>query len=78
VADRKRFRPGRLLVVAILALLIAFLLELNRFLPGVWPGGGGSRGSRPHATGTTPAPDRVTAGRPSRRRSRRPASSRSS
>lgn len=62
MADRKRLRPGRLLVVAILALLIAFLLELNRFLPGSWPGGGGTRGSRPTAVGTTPAPDRVVAG----------------
>ncbi|MFO0931933.1 MAG: carboxypeptidase regulatory-like domain-containing protein [Planctomycetota bacterium] len=64
MADRKRFRPGRLLVVVILALLIAFLLELNRFLPGVWPGGGGDRGSRPVASGTTPAPDRVVPGGP--------------
>lgn len=62
MADRRRFRAGRLLVVAVLALLLALLLELNRFFPGAWPGGGGTRGSKPEAAGVAPAPDRVVAG----------------
>jgi len=62
VAQRRRFHAGRLLVVVVLVLLLALLLELNRFLPGAWPGGGGDRGSRPVASGTTTTPDRVVAG----------------
>ncbi len=64
MVQRRRFRLGRLLVVVVLCLLLALLLELNRFLPGSWPGGGGDRGSRPVATGTRTTPDRIVAGPP--------------
>jgi len=59
MASRKRVRPGRLLLVLGLALLLWLLLELNRFLPGAWPGGAGSGGSRPRPAGLTSDPTRV-------------------
>ncbi|MGE0190914.1 MAG: hypothetical protein AB7T63_02630 [Planctomycetota bacterium] len=40
--SRPRLRLRRTLVVLLLLLLLALLLELNRWLPGTWPGGGGS------------------------------------
>lgn len=45
-APRRRVHARRWLVLALLALLVAALLEANRWLPGVWPGGGGTSGSR--------------------------------
>lgn len=43
---RPRFRVGRILTVLVLFVLLCLLLELNRFLPGGWPGGGGDGGLR--------------------------------
>ena len=40
--SRPRLRLRRTLVLLLLLLLLALLLELNRWLPGTWPGGGGS------------------------------------
>jgi len=54
-----RRRPLRVLLLLVLALLLWFLLELNRFLPGSWPGGGGDTGSRPTPTGSEPDPKQV-------------------
>jgi hypothetical protein len=39
---RRRPRVRRTLLLLLLLLLLALLLELNRWLPGTWPGGGGS------------------------------------
>lgn len=55
----RRRSLGRILVVAGLLLLALLLLELERFLPGSWPGGGGDRGSRPFPTGSKPDPARL-------------------
>src|SRR5262245_47565738 len=41
-----RPRPLRWLIVIVLLVLVCLLLELHRFLPGGWPGGGGSSGFR--------------------------------
>ncbi len=54
-----RRRPLRVLLLLVLALLLWLLLELNRFLPGSWPGGGGDTGSRPMPAGSEPDPKRV-------------------
>ncbi len=43
---RPRFRVGRIVAVFVLFLILCLLLELNRFLPGGWPGGGGDGGFR--------------------------------
>jgi hypothetical protein len=43
---RSRLRPLRLLLLVGLLLLLLLLLELHRFLPGGWPGGGGPTGFR--------------------------------
>src|SRR5262245_52959070 len=56
---RKRLHFKRLLALIVLVLLCLLLLELNRFLPGFWPGGGGKTGSRPVATGLKDDPSRV-------------------
>src|SRR5262245_52262835 len=56
---RRRLHFKRLLALIVLVLLCLLLLELNRFLPGVWPGGGGKTGSRPVATGLKDDPSRV-------------------
>src|SRR5436190_4072133 len=56
---RRRSRAKRLFLFVALLLLALLLLELNRFLPGAWPGGGGSAGSRPVAMGTERDPSRV-------------------
>ena len=45
--------------MAILVLVAFLLLELNRFLPGSWPGGGGDGGSRTLPTGSTADPKRL-------------------
>jgi len=59
-AMSSRRRPfGRILLVAALVLLALLLLELERFLPGSWPGGGGDRGSRSFPTGSKPDPSRL-------------------
>lgn len=54
-----RRRPRRILWILVLALLLWLLLELNRWLPGSWPGGGGRTGSRPTPTGSEPDPLRL-------------------
>lgn len=41
-SDRPVLRPQRLALLLLLTLLLALLLEMNRWLPGGWPGGGGS------------------------------------
>lgn len=41
-----RVNVKRLLLVVLLALVLGLLLEMNRWLPGGWPGGGGSGGFR--------------------------------
>ncbi len=40
--SKPRFRIRRTLLLLVLLVLLALLLELNRWLPGTWPGGGGS------------------------------------
>jgi len=50
---------GRVLLLAALVLVALVLLELERFLPGSWPGGGGNEGSRSFPTGSQPDPSRV-------------------
>ena len=52
---RPRFRIGRIFVVFVMFVLLCLLLELNRFLPGGWPGGGGAGGAR--KAGTVPHTD---------------------
>lgn len=37
----RRLHPSRWLLALLLLLLVLFLLELNQWLPGTWPGGGG-------------------------------------
>ena len=59
MASSRRRRPGRVLVLLALVLLVALLLSLNRFFPGAWPGGGGTSGSRSEATGVRRDPTRV-------------------
>ena len=54
-----RRRPRRILWILVLALLLWLLLELNRWLPGSWPGGGGDTGSRPMPAGSQPDPGKV-------------------
>src|SRR5688572_9306872 len=59
---RPRVRPRRLLLLLVLALLLGLLLELNRFLPGGWPGSGDSGGFRTLDVAGGPrgdAPDRL-------------------
>jgi len=41
-----RPRPLRWLIVLVMLVLVCLLLELHRFLPGGWPGGGGTSGFR--------------------------------
>src|SRR5262245_46875689 len=55
--ERRHPRPKRVLLFLVLALLLALLLEMNRWLPGGWPGGGESSGFRALnvAEGTDPA-----------------------
>ncbi len=52
MAENRRTAAKRLVVVAALALLLWLLFELNRFLPGAWPGGGGTAGSRTVSKGS--------------------------
>ncbi len=60
VAMSSRRRPfGRILAVVALVLLALLLLELERFLPGSWPGGGGDSGSRSFPTGAKTDPERL-------------------
>lgn len=61
-ASRRRVHARRWLVLALLALLVALLLEANRWLPGVWPGGGGTSGSRATEGGVSADPSRLVAG----------------
>src|SRR5262245_2603370 len=56
---RRRFHIRRLLALIVLVLLCLLLLDLNRFLPGSWPGGSGTTGSRPVSTGVVDDPTRV-------------------
>ena len=44
--SRPRLRIRRKLIVVALIAVLLLLLELNRFLPGGWPGGGGEGGFR--------------------------------
>ncbi len=41
MATRKRDRVKRTVLLLVALCVLAFLLELNRWLPGTWPGGGG-------------------------------------
>ena len=54
MAPRRGVRPLRLLLLLALLVVLALLLELQRFLPGVWPGGGGPRGLRAVPEGSAP------------------------
>ncbi|MHC5012282.1 MAG: carboxypeptidase regulatory-like domain-containing protein [Planctomycetota bacterium] len=55
---RPRLRVRRLFWLAVLFVLLLLLFEMNRFLPGGWPGGGGDGGFRTLAT-VGPDPSRV-------------------
>ncbi len=60
--SRPRLSLRRWLGVAALLLLLALLLELNRFFPGTWPGGGSHGAPRPGADAAgaaAPDPARV-------------------
>ena len=46
MAKRRRFRIRRTAVFLLVLAALFVLLELNRFLPGGWPGGGGDGGFR--------------------------------
>ncbi len=54
-----RRRPRRVVWILVVALLLWLLLDLNRWLPGVWPGGGGDSGSRPMPSGSQTDPSRL-------------------
>jgi hypothetical protein len=69
MASRRGARPVRFLLLLALLLALALLLELQRFLPGSWPGGGGPRGLRAIPEGSAPDPSSV---RPSDERPRPP------
>src|SRR5436190_3954863 len=59
MAGERRSRFRRLAALLLLALLVFLLLELNRFLPGAWPGGGGDAGMRRVEVGAKPDPSRL-------------------
>lgn len=58
-AERPRVRVKRLVLFGALVLLLALLLEMNRWLPGGWPGGGGARGIRPLSVALGADPSRL-------------------
>jgi hypothetical protein len=59
MAGERRSRSRRLVGLLLVALLVFLLLELNRFLPGSWPGGGGDAGMRRVDVGAKPDPARL-------------------
>ncbi len=58
-SQRPRPRPKRILLALGLLLVLVLLLEMNRWLPGGWPGGGGESGFKPLAVAPGADPTRL-------------------